>query len=882
MSGLAFGAGALAAKQKLAQAKALAESGAVVEVPQRAAASAAPPGPAQALAARVLRCATLDEARAVCRAAADADGAASGTPERFAGALPTPERLAVKQQQQPAKGSSWPETIECYLGPTNSGKTYRSLDFLAEQGSGCYAGPLRALAWEVRDELKVRCAAKWGDVAPSVGLWTGEESEDVDASIVCCTSEVAPCSGAVLVLDEVHWCIDPWRGQAWTRLLLAARSGQYRHVRIAGPSEAEPLLRDVFRESADRLKIIPTTRRSRLHYNGTIPDLAVFLRQRKAEGRFVAIVAFSRAAVLALAGQAQAAGSRASVIFGKLPPEARRTQLDQARSGALDVIVTTDVIGHGVNLPLDDVVFAETSKFDGETKRPLKVWEAAQVAGRAGRGDKPGHCWLLPKLGASAPLVRRAVALANGDASCVDALDDDDYAGNDLVVDHAIFAPDLRALRDLCGPRVDLSTLLLPNALKLWTAELARTLLKPNGALDGAAPEWPEWVRGSDFKGLIERLDQLSSPQLVPADVRAALSLEDVWNLARLPIKDDLFAEVARAVALGGRVREPLDFSRLAADALEDEVQRLGDILVTSRRFPHIIAPADAPRVETGAKPEPDVASAIRQLEALYLAGSLQVGSNVQLCIDESKLCTSCKKPKGGNSKPSDKHCRQCFLKAMRERQSGEMTPGARTPGTPQPQTPTQRAPQSGGDRACYNCGETGHVSRECPRASAGRQQPRPTRLDPPPPQSPAYDRRQQDQQRTGSPYMQPPRQQQQQQGSPYAHLPRQQQQQQGYPYNHPPRQQQQQQQQQATGYPYTHPPRQQQPPPQQLSSGHPYAHPSRQSPRASLPPPPARSPPPRQPGAASHKREPRTPNGTPGGGNFNQRYLNRSPPPYI
>jgi hypothetical protein len=42
----------------------------------------------------------------------------------------TPERLAVKQQQQPAKGSSWPETIECYLGPTNSGKTYRSLDFL--------------------------------------------------------------------------------------------------------------------------------------------------------------------------------------------------------------------------------------------------------------------------------------------------------------------------------------------------------------------------------------------------------------------------------------------------------------------------------------------------------------------------------------------------------------------------------------------------------------------------------------------------------------------------------------------------------------------------------------------------------------------------------
>ena len=51
------------------------------------------------------------------------------------------------------------------------------------------------------------------------------------------------------------------------------------------------------------------------------------------------------------------------------------------------VLVTTDVIGHGINLPLADVVFAETTKFDGRCKRPLALWEAAQVAGRAGRGS---------------------------------------------------------------------------------------------------------------------------------------------------------------------------------------------------------------------------------------------------------------------------------------------------------------------------------------------------------------------------------------------------------------------------------------------------------------------------------------------------------------
>ena len=53
------------------------------------------------------------------------------------------------------------------------------------------------------------------------------------------------------------------------------------------------------------------------------------------------------------------------MIFGKLPPEARRKQLDDALAGRLDVLVCTDVIGHGINLPLDDVVFAETKKFDG-------------------------------------------------------------------------------------------------------------------------------------------------------------------------------------------------------------------------------------------------------------------------------------------------------------------------------------------------------------------------------------------------------------------------------------------------------------------------------------------------------------------------------------
>lgn len=48
-------------------------------------------------------------------------------------------------------------------------------------------------------------------------------------------------------------------------------------------------------------------------------------------------------------------------------------------------MVTTDVIGHGINLPIDNVVFVQSEKFDGAQHRKLHTWEIAQIAGRAGR-----------------------------------------------------------------------------------------------------------------------------------------------------------------------------------------------------------------------------------------------------------------------------------------------------------------------------------------------------------------------------------------------------------------------------------------------------------------------------------------------------------------
>ena len=120
----------------------------------------------------------------------------------------------------PARGTP-PERVVAHLGPTNSGKTHAALEELAARGTGVYAGPLRMLAQEAHRRLGDRVGTE------NVGLITGEERVNERAPILCCTVEMAPQSGELLVLDEVQWADDEERGSAWTRLLLA---GEYHEI----------------------------------------------------------------------------------------------------------------------------------------------------------------------------------------------------------------------------------------------------------------------------------------------------------------------------------------------------------------------------------------------------------------------------------------------------------------------------------------------------------------------------------------------------------------------------------------------------------------------------------------------------------------------------
>ena len=207
-----------------------------------------------------------------------------------------------------------PESVVAHLGPTNSGKTYHALEVLKERGRGVYAGPLRMLAQEAHRRLSAELGAD------AVGLVTGEERVNDTAPIICCTVEMAPSSGEVLVLDEVQWADDPERGSAWTRLLLA---GDYRHILLLGALDAEPLVLHAFPEAEIKVfeRILPLEFVGERALRGLTPGTVV--------------VAFSRKAVLALAGEINRLHpSRVSVLYGAMPLSSRREEIDRFLGGA--------------------------------------------------------------------------------------------------------------------------------------------------------------------------------------------------------------------------------------------------------------------------------------------------------------------------------------------------------------------------------------------------------------------------------------------------------------------------------------------------------------------------------------------------------------------
>ncbi|HTW85561.1 MAG TPA: helicase-related protein [Candidatus Sulfotelmatobacter sp.] len=260
-------------------------------------------------------------------------------------------------------------TLEYFVGPTNSGKTHAALELLAAAESGMYLAPLRLLALEVYERL-----IEWGGRA---SLVTGEERIlEAGARHVSSTVEMVDLTREVevAVVDEVQLLADEQRGWAWTLAIAAVRA---KHVILCGSEDG---LRAATR-LAERLGTTIAVRRfERKNPLRVVPAAGVSGLQPGD-----AVIAFSRRAVIEYQQQVVRAGLGSAVIYGSLSPGVRRREAERFRTGAAQVVVATDAIGLGLNLPIRRVVFAAVRKFDGVATRNLTAAEIRQIAGRAGR-----------------------------------------------------------------------------------------------------------------------------------------------------------------------------------------------------------------------------------------------------------------------------------------------------------------------------------------------------------------------------------------------------------------------------------------------------------------------------------------------------------------
>lgn len=260
-----------------------------------------------------------------------------------------------------------------HIGPTNSGKTYHALKRFAKAETGIYLAPLRLLALEIFDTLNyngVFCS-----------LLTGEEREDVPFAKVLSSTIETCCFDAhydVAVIDECQLIADERRGQHWTKAILQLNADEI-HLCLA--PEAADLIISLLNSINASYTVNYYERLAPLKFSGIFKSLADIQQGD-------ALIAFSRKKVLAIAAALEDMGVKTSVIYGWLPPAARREEIRRFNSGESTVVVATDAIGMGVSLPIKRIIFCETDKWDYGAYRPLSIYEIRQIAGRAGRYGK--------------------------------------------------------------------------------------------------------------------------------------------------------------------------------------------------------------------------------------------------------------------------------------------------------------------------------------------------------------------------------------------------------------------------------------------------------------------------------------------------------------
>lgn len=257
-----------------------------------------------------------------------------------------------------------------HVGGTNTGKTYQSIQRLMDAESGAYLSPLRLLACEIQDTLN-HCGVP-------CSLLTGEEEDLVPmARHIASTVEKLDLytQYALCVIDECQMIADRERGFAWTRAILGCQAEE---LHLCTAPEGLSIVLRLIESCGDTVEVHHHERTTRLE---TLPEPVPLEQVEPGD----ALIAFSKKAVLKYADQMNKAGHPTSIIYGALPYPARRMQMDRFLRKETELLVATDAIGMGLNLPVRRILFTTDKKYDGKCNRPLRPAEVRQIGGRAGR-----------------------------------------------------------------------------------------------------------------------------------------------------------------------------------------------------------------------------------------------------------------------------------------------------------------------------------------------------------------------------------------------------------------------------------------------------------------------------------------------------------------
>jgi superfamily II RNA helicase len=312
--------------------------------------------------------------------------------------------------------------------PTGSGKTwvaYRWSGIMDADGNPSmpyaarviFTAPIKALSNERYLDLR--------RMGFDVGLETGDFKKNPGAPLLCCTQEIytlkyAHVPSQMVIIDEFHFIfsspertrayIDGIRGTNPDSLLLvmSATFGDPKTVRMY----LEEMGRRDFELFETNERVTKLVFRGRGIHCSRIHDALVFVFSRRGAEHVASQIAKTRkriarsdrarmremAEILEVSRIQETLLYGVGVYYGSLFPKEKLLVEMAFRERILDVVVGTDALSLGVNLPAESVVFAQMAKYvDG----PLTHNEFLQMSGRAGRKGffDTGYVTFIPRSG---------------------------------------------------------------------------------------------------------------------------------------------------------------------------------------------------------------------------------------------------------------------------------------------------------------------------------------------------------------------------------------------------------------------------------------------------------------------------------------------------